>query len=121
MGKKTNIEWTDHTFNPWRGCTKVSPGCEHCYAETLSKRNPAVLGQWGKGKPRVLASEDMWRQPLKWNKVAGNTRVLAGETFVGWADCTSGIDTPKPTKSVLADGPRGPTSFSPEDGRIIEP
>lgn len=70
MAENSKIEWTNHTFNPWRGCTKVSPGCEHCYAETQSKRNPAVLGQWGKGKPRVLASEDMWRQPLKWNKVA---------------------------------------------------
>ena len=66
MAENSKIEWTDHTFNPWRGCTKVSPGCANCYAETLSKRNPAVLGQWGPGKPRVLASDDMWKQPLKW-------------------------------------------------------
>lgn len=69
MSANSNIEWTDHTFNPWRGCTKVSPGCEHCYAETLSHRNPKVLGKWGKGQPRVPASEAMWREPLKWNKV----------------------------------------------------
>lgn len=67
MAENSNIEWCDHTFNPWRGCTKVSAGCAHCYAETLSKRNPKLLGEWGKGKPRVLASEEMWRQPLKWN------------------------------------------------------
>lgn len=67
MAENSKIEWTDHTFNPWRGCTKVSPGCLNCYAETLSKRNPAVLGQWGSGKPRVLASDSMWSQPLKWN------------------------------------------------------
>ena len=70
MGANSDIEWTDHTFNPWRGCTKVSPGCENCYAETLAKRNPRLLGEWGPGKPRVLASDDMWQQPLKWNRQA---------------------------------------------------
>ena len=68
--KNTQIEWCDHTFNPWRGCTKVSPGCAHCYAETLSHRNPALLGVWGKGQPRVRASESMWQQPVKWNQIA---------------------------------------------------
>lgn len=67
MAENSKIEWTTHTFNPWRGCTKVSPGCAYCYAETLSKRNPAVLGEWGPGRPRVRASAAMWKQPLKWN------------------------------------------------------
>lgn len=66
MSEHTKIEWADHSWSPWRGCTKVSPGCSNCYAETLSKRNPAVLGQWGKGKPRVLAKN--WRDPVRWNK-----------------------------------------------------
>jgi protein gp37 len=66
--KNSKIEWTDHTFNPWRGCTKVSPGCAHCYAETLSHRNPKLLGEWGPGKPRVRASAKMWQEPLKWNR-----------------------------------------------------
>lgn len=35
MGETTKISWTDHTWNPWMGCQKVSPGCENCYAETL--------------------------------------------------------------------------------------
>lgn len=64
--KHTSIEWCDHTWSPWRGCTKVSPGCANCYAEKLSKRNPSVLGQWGKGKPRVLAKN--WSEPVKWNE-----------------------------------------------------
>lgn len=64
--KQTSIEWCDHTWSPWRGCTKVSPGCANCYAEKLSKRNPSVLGQWGKGKPRVLAKN--WSEPVKWNE-----------------------------------------------------
>ena len=65
--QNSNIEWTDHTFNPWRGCTKVSPGCANCYAEKLSHRNPKVLGEWGPGKPRIKASSAMWREPVKWN------------------------------------------------------
>ncbi len=83
MAQNSNISWTDHTFNPWRGCTKVSEGCAHCYAEALSKRNPALLGEWGPGKPRVLASDAMWRQPMKWNREA----VLLDEH---WHQGTSG-------------------------------
>lgn len=68
MSENTKIEWCDHTWSPWRGCTKVSPGCANCYAEALSKRNPAVLGNWGKGKPRVLAKN--WGDPVRWNRDA---------------------------------------------------
>lgn len=70
MGQQTNIAWTDHTWNPWRGCTKVSPGCQHCYAEAMSKRNPSVLGIWGPQGTRVIASEVSWREPLKWDRQA---------------------------------------------------
>lgn len=66
VSENTKIEWCDHTWNPWRGCTKVSPGCANCYAERLSKRNPAVFGKWGKGKPRVLAKS--WNNPVRWNR-----------------------------------------------------
>lgn len=77
MSENTKIEWADHSWSPWRGCTKVSPGCANCYAETLSKRNPAVLGEWGKGKPRVLAKN--WGDPVKWNKREGGKMVYASE------------------------------------------
>lgn len=70
MGEATTIEWTDHTFNPWRGCTKVSPGCANCYAEAMARRNPKVLGEWGPGGTRVVAAESYWRQPLKWDREA---------------------------------------------------
>ncbi|MEO6326688.1 MAG: DUF5131 family protein [Thermoanaerobaculia bacterium] len=75
MGERTGIAWTDHTFNPWRGCEKVSPGCANCYAATLSKRNPAVLGEWGKGSARVMAAESYWRLPVKWNLDAQKTGI----------------------------------------------
>ena len=71
MSKVTTISWTDHTFNPWWGCTKVSPGCDHCYAEAFDKR---VGGKhWGKGSPRRVLSERCWRGPLQWNRDALNT------------------------------------------------
>lgn len=70
MAANSRIEWCDHTFNPWRGCTKVSAGCANCYAETMSKRNPRVLGIWGDSGTRVIASDAMWREPLRWNAAA---------------------------------------------------
>ncbi len=70
MGADSKIEWTDHTFNPWRGCTKVSAGCANCYAEAQAKRNPGVLGIWGDSGTRVVAGESMWREPLKWDRAA---------------------------------------------------
>lgn len=74
MGENSNIEWTDHTFNPWRGCVEVHAGCDHCYAREMSKRNPATLGVWGNEGAgtgiRVVAGESYWRGPLKWNRDA---------------------------------------------------
>lgn len=75
MGANTKIEWAHHTMNPWRGCTKVSAGCDHCYAMTMSKRNPAVLGIWGPDGARAIAADDYWAKPLAWNKSAA----VAGE------------------------------------------
>lgn len=70
MGEHTKIEWAHHTFNPWRGCTRVSPGCDHCYAEAWSKRNPKQLGTWGDDGERVIASDAYWRTPLRWDRLA---------------------------------------------------
>ncbi len=68
MGENTKIAWATHTFNPWTGCTKVSPGCHHCYAEGWAKRSGLV--EWGRGKPRRRTSEANWRKPLKWDRDA---------------------------------------------------
>lgn len=70
MGQNTNIEWTDHTFNAWIGCTKVSPGCANCYAATQDNFRKWTPAGWGKGKPRKRTSESNWKEPLKWNGIA---------------------------------------------------
>src|SRR5690349_22102325 len=44
MSNHSKIEWTDATWNPLRGCTKISPGCKHCYAETFAERFRGVAG-----------------------------------------------------------------------------
>lgn len=70
MGTKTKIEWTDHTFNPWMGCAKVSPGCDHCYAERDARRWKGKRGTWGPNGKRVIAAESTWKKPLAWNRAA---------------------------------------------------
>lgn len=67
MAEVTGIEWCDHTFNSWTGCTKVSSACDNCYAESWAKRSGIV--QWG-DHPRRRTSESYWRQPIKWNRIA---------------------------------------------------
>lgn len=66
MAEKSKIEWCDATFNPWIGCSKVSPGCEHCYAETLMDTRYGRV-RWGKRQPRSRTSEANWKLPLRWN------------------------------------------------------
>lgn len=73
MAENTKIEWADHTFNPWTGCTKVSPACDHCYAEGWAKRSGHV--KWGSGQQRRRTSDANWRMPLKWNREAERTGV----------------------------------------------
>jgi len=69
MGANTRIEWTDFSWSPWIGCTKISEGCEHCYAaHGIVARNVGV--EWGPGKPRCRTSQAYWRDPLRWNKQA---------------------------------------------------
>lgn len=66
MGTKSTIEWTEATWNPVTGCTKISPGCEHCYAERLATRLQAM------GQPnyangfKLTVQEHMLELPLRW-------------------------------------------------------
>lgn len=72
MAEQSEISWTDATFNPFIGCTKVSAACDHCYAERDNTRRGWVPG-WGPGVPRKRTSEAYWKQPLRWNRKAAES------------------------------------------------
>jgi protein gp37 len=73
MAERSKIEWTDSTFNPWVGCTKVRRGkgapsaCDFCYAEKWAKRSGQV--KWG-GYPRRRTTDAYWKTPMRWNAQA---------------------------------------------------
>lgn len=115
MAKNSPIEWTDHTFNMWFGCTKVSPACVHCYAE---KSTPVRIARargrelWGKGQPRQRTREANWKEPLKWNNYAicdecgeqwfkGNVGALCGGGAL--FGCTGVLRRPRVFCASLAD------------------
>jgi protein gp37 len=72
MGKKTAISWSNSTFNPWIGCTKVSDACKNCYAEEDNKERKWVPA-WGTGVPRHRTTPGYWDGPLHWNRSAART------------------------------------------------
>jgi protein gp37 len=72
MGAQTNIQWCDHTYNPWRGCRKVAAECENCY---ITGTTPFRVAGQTHGSVRVRAGEDHRKEPLRWNKKAA----VAGE------------------------------------------
>lgn len=74
MAESTGISWTDSTFNPWIGCAKVSPGCDHCYAEVSTpSRTMAIV--WGPNEARKHTSAANWSLPRRWN--AGHAQFFA--------------------------------------------
>lgn len=81
MGARSKIEWTDSTFNPWVGCTKVArakgapSACDFCYAEKWAKRSGQV--QWG-NHPRRRTTAVYWRNPVRWNDQAASFQVKHG-------------------------------------------
>lgn len=80
MGTDSGIAYVDHTFNPWIGCDKVSPGCKNCYAEVetfprISKKRGLPL--WGPNAARHRTSASNWRLPYRWNREAADARALA--------------------------------------------
>lgn len=70
MSDKTAISWTDATFNPWWGCTKISPACDHCYAERDAKRFAPGRVLWGVDAERREFGAKHWDQPKTWNDKA---------------------------------------------------
>jgi protein gp37 len=67
MAEQSAIEWTDSTFNPWIGCTKVSPGCDNCYAECATPSRTLGVA-WGPHAQRRRTSASTWAQPMRWER-----------------------------------------------------
>lgn len=78
MGEKTAISWTTHTWNPWRGCTRVSPGCAHCYALTRMKK----LGF----DPSTVTRTKTWADPLRWQAEAQAQGIQERVFTCSWSD-----------------------------------
>lgn len=78
MAENSKISWTDHTFNPWIGCTKISAGCANCYAAADHK----FKQYFGPTAERHITSDNYWKQPLTWNKKA-ETEGVRYKVFCG--------------------------------------
>src|SRR5262249_10051694 len=88
MAEITKIEWCDHTFNPWIGCQKVSPGCDNCYAEAMMDHRYGRV-QWGPHGERVRTSGQNWNGPKKWAKAAaltGKRPIVFCASLADWLD-----------------------------------
>ena len=90
----TNISWTDHTFNPWWGCTKIAPGCDNCYAAALDKRTGG--DHWNvKTDPRISRKTN-WSKIIKIHKEAEvskkRVRVFCG-SMMDWCDNSIPVDS----------------------------
>lgn len=86
MGENSKIEWCDHTFNPWVGCTKVSPGCDACYAEGWARRTGQ--SQLWQGQRRRTTVKN-WQEPLTWNckaAEAGTRAFVFCASLADWLD-----------------------------------
>lgn len=78
MSDKTIIAWTQRTWNPWRGCTKVSPGCKNCYMFTAQER----YGQ----DPRKVIRTGTWGDPPKWQRAAAASGITERVFTCSWSD-----------------------------------
>jgi len=89
--ENSKIEWTQHTFSPWHGCAKVSPGCKNCYADAQHNFHYSSLKAqqgtcWGVSAPRLAVSEDTWKKPLRWNRDAAAAGIRARVFCASMAD-----------------------------------
>lgn len=106
MGKNSSIQWCDHTFNPWIGCTRVHAGCANCYAEAdMANRRGRVV--WGPNGTRSRTSGGYWRQPLAWDREAardGKRRRVFCASFADVFETWTGPILNHRREFLLADG-----------------
>jgi protein gp37 len=96
VSEHTGISWTHHTHNLWWGCEKVSPACDHCYAETLATRYGFDV--WGLDKPRRFFKAPHYNEPLGWNAKAER----AGERRRVFVNSMSDIGEIHPDPEIAA-------------------
>lgn len=85
MGENTGIQWANHTFNPWIGCTKVSEACHHCYAESEADHRFGLV-KWGPAGHRHKTAAANWRKPIQWDKRAAKLGIRYRVFCASWAD-----------------------------------
>jgi len=114
----TKIQWTERTWNPVRGCVKISPGCKHCYAETFAERFRGVPGHpYEQGFDLRLVPEKL-REPLRWkapqmvfvNSMSDLFQVSVPFEFVDQVFAVMAL-TPQHTYQVLTKSPERMRSF----------
>lgn len=113
MGETTGIAWTDHTWNPWHGCQKISPGCKNCYMYRDKER-------YGQEPSIVLRSKTTFKDPLKWK--SGRVFTCSWSDFFieeadPWRDDAWDIirDTPHLTYQILTKRPERMEDHLPAD------
>lgn len=94
MGEFSKIGWTDHTFNPWIGCQKVSAACDNCYAEAWDNRYGGE--RWGPHATRTRTSESNWNNPMRWDRKAARAGARARVFCASLADVFDNHPTVKP-------------------------
>lgn len=112
MAENSAIEWTDCTFNPWMGCTKVSGACKHCYAETLMDTRYGKV-KWGPKGLRQRTSASNWRKPHQWNERQRQWREAAEAAGVPY-------QRPRVFCASLADVFEGADTMSAESAPVVE-
>lgn len=85
MSQDTGIEWCHHTFNPWWGCQKISPGCLNCYADREATRH-GFAGQFAAAAPHREFGDAHWKEPLKWARVAARDGIRRRAFCASMAD-----------------------------------
>ncbi|MBY6244169.1 DUF5131 family protein [Methylosinus sp. Sm6] len=101
MGENSGIAWTTHTWNPWIGCTKVSPGCDACYAEAYDARFGGK--HWGSGAPRLRTTIQNWNKLKKWNRAARKSGVRPWVFVASLADIFDNEVDPEWRRDALAE------------------
>lgn len=97
MATSTHPDYYDYTFNPWRGCSKVSPGCDRCVSEIIAARQPENLGTWGPDGTRPVGNDAYWRYPFTWHRqaeAAGKRRRVLCLGMGDWLENRSDLDMP---------------------------